>query len=67
MCWYAKDRQREQGMEPGEGRSVENMLTAMGIPLNEVQCVTINGRMSDLSLVPADGDVVEVIPVVTGG
>lgn len=54
-------------MEPGEGRSVENMLTAMGIPLNEVQCVTINGRMSDLSLVPADGDVVEVIPVVTGG
>jgi len=49
------------------GHSVQDLLVALGVPLDEVQLVFINGIKQDLTFSLKDGDRVGIFPPVGGG
>ncbi|WP_291327411.1 MoaD/ThiS family protein [Desulfovibrio sp. UCD-KL4C] len=49
------------------GETVRDVLRRVGIPLDEVKIVFVNGRSSDLEVQLAGGDRVGVFPAVGGG
>lgn len=49
------------------GETVSDVLQRIGIPLDEVKIVFVNGRSSDLGVPLAGGDRVGVFPAVGGG
>ncbi len=50
-----------------EGETVSDVLERVGIPIDEVKIVFINGRSSEFSTALSDGDRVGVFPAVGGG
>jgi len=52
-------------LEPGE--TVERLIARLGIPVDEVAVVFVNGRHAPRETVLADGDRVGLFPAVGGG
>lgn len=50
-----------------EGETVRTMLERVGIPIEEVKIVFINGVSSEFDATLSDGDRVGVFPAVGGG
>jgi molybdopterin converting factor small subunit len=49
------------------GQTVRNVLTALGVPLEEVQLVFVNGTKKEMDTVLTGGERVGVFPPVGGG
>jgi molybdopterin converting factor small subunit len=49
------------------GQTVQDLLVALGVPLDEVQLVFINGVKQDMTATLKDGDRVGIFPPVGGG
>ncbi|OPY82221.1 MAG: ThiS family protein [Syntrophorhabdus sp. PtaU1.Bin153] len=50
-----------------EGATVDDIITKLGIPENEVTLIFVNGRRADRATQLADGDSVALFPPVGGG
>ncbi len=54
-------------VETGGGKSVEEVISGLGIPSPLVGIVLVNGRQVDKSYVIEEGDEVKLIPLLGGG
>jgi formyl-CoA transferase len=51
----------------GEGRSVREVLAALGVPAEAAAAYVVNGEQCEATTVLRDGDEVEVLPAISGG
>ena len=49
------------------GQTVQDLLVALNVPLEEVQLVFINGVKQDMSSTIKDGDRIGIFPPIGGG
>ena len=61
LCTREFDRTLEEGID------VEGLIAELGIPRRLVGSVTVNRKRSRLERGLADGDVVAIIPAISGG
>jgi len=54
-------------MEVEEGTTVRGLAEILGLPLNLVRIITVNGKQEDLDEVLSDGDSVYIFPPAIGG
>lgn len=50
-----------------EGTSVRGLAEILGLPLELVRIITVNGKQEDLGKVLSDGDLVYIFPPAIGG
>lgn len=62
-----KSPDNSEAFPVAEGETVVDVLDRVGIPVDEVKIVFINGVSSNVDAVLADGDRVGVFPAVGGG
>ncbi len=62
-----KSPENSESFPISAGETVREVLTRVGIPLEEVKIIFINGVSSELEAVLKDGDRVGVFPAVGGG
>ena len=70
MCYatFAKSSPDNSDHYPvGEGDTVCDVLKRVGIPVNDVKIVFINGILSNIESTLSDGDRVGIFPAVGGG
>jgi len=75
VCLYASLRRHASNMEVGRPQSVTvaagitagELVGRLGVPLDVVQLVFVNGRSRPLDHVLADGDRVGIFPPIGGG
>jgi len=65
LYWYT-DKKKEMEIEV-QPKSIESILEELSVPIGEVFMISINKEKVELDVVPNDGDVVEVYPVIGGG
>jgi len=65
---FAKAEEKELTL-PGDGMRLDvgSYLKSLGIPLEEVGIIVVNGKWQDIDYILRDGDSVEVFPVYLGG
>ncbi|WP_432736014.1 MoaD/ThiS family protein [Maridesulfovibrio sp. FT414] len=63
----AKSPENAQNFPIEEGETVSGVLDKIGIPIDEVKIVFINGVSSKFDAVLSDGDRVGIFPAVGGG
>ena len=49
------------------GQTVKDVLSALNVPLDEVQLVFINGIKQDMTAILKDGDRIGIFPPIGGG
>jgi molybdopterin converting factor small subunit len=49
------------------GSSIRSLVEGLGIPIDLVAIVMVNGAMRDMAYVIGEGDVVKLLPIVGGG
>lgn len=64
---YANAVERKIDLSNCEEVVLGSCLEKMGIPLEEVGIIIVNGKWQDVDYVLKDGDHVEVFPVYLGG
>ncbi|ACS80303.1 MoaD/ThiS family protein [Maridesulfovibrio salexigens] len=62
-----KSPENSEAYPISEGETVTDVLERVGIPIDEVKIVFINGKSSKFDAVLQDGDRVGVFPAVGGG
>ncbi|MCS7233581.1 MAG: MoaD/ThiS family protein [Synergistetes bacterium] len=62
---YARAEERE--IEVKNGLKIGDLLVNMGVPVDQVGIVTVNGKWQDIDYLLKDGDKVEIFPVYLGG
>lgn len=62
---YTPSNAKELAIFPGQ--TVRDVLTALGVPLEEVQLVFVNGTRTEMNTVLTGGERVGVFPPVGGG
>lgn len=62
---YAGAEERE--IEVKNGLKLGDLLVNMGVPVDQVGIVTVNGKWQDIDYLLKDGDKVEIFPVYLGG
>jgi hypothetical protein len=67
LARYAAGRERVE-LPHRAGAAVSAYLEQLGIPRHEYYAVAREGRVStDLAAAPADGEVIELLPAMSGG
>nr|WP_321468678.1 MoaD/ThiS family protein [uncultured Desulfobulbus sp.] len=67
FAYFRDNRFKQQLMEFPADTSVEDIIRAVGVPLDEVGVTMINSRHCELSQLPQEGDQVAIFPAIGGG
>ena len=67
FAYFRDNRFKEQPMEFPEGTTVQEIILAVGVPVDEVGVTMINSRHCELQQVPAEGDQLAIFPAIGGG
>lgn len=57
----------ETQIEAGASLMVSELLARLGIPFSEINLLVVNGRCAEHCTILYEGDVVELIPAISGG
>jgi sulfur carrier protein/molybdopterin synthase sulfur carrier subunit len=63
---YLKDHP-DGKVDVEEGATVRSLARMLGLPVNLVRIITVNGRQEDLDKVLSDGDLLYIFPPAIGG
>jgi len=67
FAYFRDNRFKQQQMEFSADTTVEDIILALGVPLDEVGVTMINSRHCELKQVPQEGDQVAIFPAIGGG
>lgn len=67
FAYFRDNRFKQQQMVFSADTTVEDIILALGVPLDEVGVTMINSRHCELNQVPQEGDQVAIFPAIGGG
>ena len=67
FAYFRDNRFRAEVREYPEGTTVEEVISSLGIDLEEVGVTMINSRHCTLDQVPAENDQLAIFPAIGGG
>lgn len=67
FAYFRDNRFKTRPMEFPAGTTVEEIIRAVGVPLDEVGVTMINSRHCELQQAVAEGDQLAIFPAIGGG
>ena len=67
FAYFRDNRFRAEVRDYPEGTTVEEVISSLGIDLEEVGVTMINSRHCTLDQVPVEGDQLAIFPAIGGG
>lgn len=67
FCRYSPVKGELIPLEASPGETVADLIRKAGLPEFEFGIVVVNGERELLSYQPKDGDVLELLPIISGG